>query len=156
MEAVTWPEVEVVQNRQFIATAVASAISSRIMRELAKFEVDYPWNMYKEAVSSVRATRHENRRFNSAIYFKFFNQISPYYNRLISHLNIENFACDCQPTWEAFDTRPTRQRWRRSLANSTTFSCVLTWRQHSQKQYVNKLLLVSWQQWAWRWCIYCA
>ena len=90
--------------------------------------------MYKEAVSSVRATRHENRRLNSAIYFfKFLNHISTYYNRLISHLNIENFACDCEPTWEAFDTR-------RSLANSTTFSCVVTWRQHSQKQYVNKFL----------------
>jgi len=131
--------------------------------------------MYKEAVSSVRATRHENRRFNSAIYiikigrfvcgqlcdwsarsaglacvawaqrrpicagraraqrgpvkpktsvasfrlvyFQFLNHISTYYNRLISHLNIENFACDCQPTWETFDTRCTRQRWRRSLAN---------------------------------------
>ena len=46
--------------------------------------------MYKEAVSSVRATRHESRRFNSAIYFKFFNQISTYYNRLISHLNIQH------------------------------------------------------------------
>jgi len=69
--------------------------------------------MYKEAVSSVRATRHESRRFNSAIYFEFLNQISTYYNRLISHLNIQRAVySSIVRSIRIYDTRPSQ--------NSTT------------------------------------